>query len=68
MELTEKERKSWIKFKASLRPEKDRSETERIIIEMSNEEVSTKKIRKAVSCGSGVVGKVRLSARRRGIY
>lgn len=63
-----RQHENWKNFKASTKPEKDRSETERKIIEMSKKGASAREIRKAVSCSSGVIGQVRLSARRRGIY
>lgn len=62
----EKEQARWKKFKAGLRRETDLSEKEKIILDMSKSGASVKEIKEVVSCGRGIIGQVRLSARRRG--
>lgn len=68
MTITEIERIRWREFKANIKPDVDISEKERIILEMSKKGASAREIKNSISCGLGDIGRVRLSARRRGMF
>lgn len=68
MELTEKEKENWIKFRTSYKPRKDTSERDTKIIQLCKEGATNQKLNEEVTGSWGDISDVKMKARGEGVY